>query len=287
MIKFGPSGNSNSFYADGLKHSEEAFKWLAQKNLSAYEYSFGRGIKLSDEKAILMANESHKYNIEISVHAPYYINFSNQSSDMIKKSISYLLNSAQKLVLFGGKRVIFHPATVGKLTRKEAFELCKKNFNILLSEIYSNNMQDIYFCPETMGKINQIGDEIEIANLCKMDKCLLPTIDFGHLNARTLGGLNSIDDFKRIINNIADLLGDFKTKNMHVHFSKIKYSKGGEVRHLTFEDNFFGPSYENFLEVVSLYDLSPIIICESDGTQAEDAQTMQNYFFNIKKNTGV
>ena len=85
---------------------------------------------------------------------------------MIQKSIAYLINSAKKLRLLGGNRVVFHPASVGKLSRDEAIYLCNKNFDLLLSAIYDNNMQDLYFCPETMGKINQIGDELEIAQLC-------------------------------------------------------------------------------------------------------------------------
>lgn len=281
MIRFGPSGNSNSFYNDGNKRSEQAFAWLAKNGLNAYEYSFGRGINIGEEKAVLMAIESQKYDIQISVHAPYYINFANPAEEMINKSISYLINSAKKLKKLGGDRVVFHPATVGKLTRQEALCLAKKNFEKLLNEIYSNDLNDVYFCPETMGKINQIGDEIEIANLVAMDKCLLPTMDFGHLNARTLGGLKTQDDFCRIIDNVANIIGEEKTKNMHVHFSCIEYSKGGEVRHLTFDDQIYGPSYKNFLNVVSKYNLSPVIICESDGTQAEDAKTMQDYFKQI------
>lgn len=282
MIKFGPSGNSNSFYAEGNKHSEQAFKWLSQKGLTAYEYSFGRGINISDVKCLLMRNQSEKYGVEISVHAPYYINFSNPSEEMINKSVAYVINSAKKLQMLGGKRLVFHSATLGKMNRNEAFELCKKNFVKLLEAIYFNNLQELTFCPETMGKINQIGDETEIATLCAMDKCLTPTIDFGHLNARTLGGLKEDNDFRRVIDNVMNIIGEEKTKNLHVHFSKIEYSKGGEVKHLTFADEQYGPSYEKFLQVVSQYELSPVIICESDGTQAEDAQQMKNYYESIK-----
>lgn len=283
MIKFGPSGNSNSFYAEGNKHSEQAFEWLSTKGLTAYEYSFGRGINISDAKSLLMREQSEKYGVEISVHAPYYINFSNPSEEMIKKSIDYLINTAKKLQILGGKRVIFHPATVGKMSRDEAFLLCKKNFEKLLNAIYLNNLQELIFCPETMGKINQIGDEKEIATLCAMDKSLIPTLDFGHLNARTLGGLKNKDDFCRIIDNVMNIIGEVKTKNIHVHFSKIEYSNGGEVKHLTFADNLYGPSYEKFLQVVSLYNITPVVICESNGTQAEDAQQMKNYYESITK----
>lgn len=281
MILFGPSGNSNSFYADGNKKSEQAFEWLAKKGLNAYEYSFGRGINIGEEKARVMRAESEKYGVKISVHAPYYINFSNQSDDMIEKSVSYVLNSAVKVRQLGGDRIVFHPASVGKMTREQAFELCKKNFDKLLTAVYAANMQDLRFCPETMGKINQIGDEREIATLCAMDDCLIPTVDFGHLNARTLGGLKTTDDFRRVIDNMMAICGEDKVRKMHVHFSKIEYSAGGEVRHLTFDDDLFGPDFVPLARVIKEYDLSPVVICESDGTQAEDALKMKNIFYNI------
>ena len=39
MIRFGPSGNSAEFYEAGYKHTYEAMKWIAEKGITAYEYS--------------------------------------------------------------------------------------------------------------------------------------------------------------------------------------------------------------------------------------------------------
>lgn len=40
-----------------------------------------------------------------------------------------------------------------------------------------------------MGKKNNLGSVDEIIEICKIDEFLLPTIDFGHINAFTGGGL--------------------------------------------------------------------------------------------------
>ena len=73
-------------------------------------------------------------------------------------------------------------------------------------------------------------------------------------------------------------------KNFHVHFSKIEYSVKGEIRHLTFEDKKYGPEFEPLAEALIELDLEPVIICESAGTQVEDAMCMKNAYFNIKNN---
>ena len=38
MIKFGPSGNSESFYAEGFSHTEEAAAFVKKRGLDCFEY---------------------------------------------------------------------------------------------------------------------------------------------------------------------------------------------------------------------------------------------------------
>ena len=75
MVKFGPAGNCKTFYDEGYKRTIEAPKWLKSKGLTAYEYSFGKGFTLPDDTAVLIGEEMKKEGVEISIHAPYYINF--------------------------------------------------------------------------------------------------------------------------------------------------------------------------------------------------------------------
>ena len=86
MIKFGPSGNSLRFYQEGYKSTVDAPLWLANQGLNIYEYSFGRGINISDAKANEIAQKAVENGVEITVHAPYYINLANPSDEMAEKS---------------------------------------------------------------------------------------------------------------------------------------------------------------------------------------------------------
>ncbi len=281
MIKFGPSGNCKRFYDEGHKSTLDAPKWCADQGLNVYEYSFGRGINIGDEKAQAIGDESKKYGVEITVHAPYYINFANPSMDMVEKSFNYVLNSAFKAKVFGGNRIVFHPASVGKMERNDAVALAAERLNMLAALIVQNKLDDCYFCPETMGRINQIGDLQEIVELCKLAEFYLPAIDFGHLNARTHGSLKTEEDYEQLIKLVINELGFERASKMHVHFSKIEYGKGGEIRHLTFADQIYGPEFLPLAKVIKKYGLSPVIICESDGTQADDALTMKATYENL------
>lgn len=278
MIKFGPSGNSESFYAQGYSHTEQSAKFVRDMGLDCFEYSFGRGVRMSEAKAISIGEAFAAQSVEISVHAPYYINFANPSEESAAKSYNYVLDSARVLKLMGGKRCVFHSATQGKLDREEAVALTEERLKVLRDYIYLNGLQDLYFCPETMGKLAQIGTLEEIVRFCKIDPIYLPAVDFGHLNAREQGSLKTVDDYRSRLEYMIGELSYERVKYFHIHFSKIQYSSKGEVRHLTFADDVYGPEFEPLAVALKQLKLVPYVVSESAGTQAEDALAMKQMY---------
>ena len=276
MLRIGPSGNSIGFYESGKKHTYQAPQWLSEIGLTAYEYSFGRGVHITDETAKLIGDEMKKYDIALSIHAPYYTNFANPDPEMIEKSIGYIVQSLNAMKKMGGDRVIFHPATCGKMLRSDAVSLAKSNVEKLMQALNEGlGFDDYVLCPETMGKLAQIGTVEEIVDFCKLDSHLIPCYDFGHINSYSKGGLKGKDDYRKIIDYTFSELGEEKAKNIHIHFSKIQYGNSGEIRHLTFADEIYGPPYEPLAEIIDDYRMTPVIICESKEVMAEDALIMK------------
>ena len=64
---------------------------------------------------------------------------------------------------------------------------------------------------------------------------------------------------------------------------KYKIANCGEKCHLTFDDSVFGPDFEPLMELIYKRNYSPIIICESAGTQAKDALIMKKYYNTLIK----
>ncbi len=281
MIKFGPSGNSTAFTLAGNSKSTQSAKWVKDMGLDCFEYSFGRGVNVSDEKALEIGGAFKEHGVEISVHAPYYINLANLENENAEKSYDYILNSAQKLKYFMGERVVFHPASQGKMVREKAVSLTVERIKALAERIYQNGLENFIFCPETMGKAGQIGTIEEVVEFCKVDKVFTPCVDFGHINARELGSLKTQADYQERLEYMVSELGYERMKNFHVHFSKIEYSAKGEVRHLTFEDTKFGPEFSPLANALKKLKLQPYVICESAGTQDIDALEMKNIYNRI------
>lgn len=281
MIKFGPSGNGEKFYLSGHKHTSEAAEYCKELGLDCFEYSFGRGIMLSESKAAEIGQAFASAGVELSVHAPYFINFANTSDEAAQNSFNYVLNSAKFLKIFGGKRVVFHPAAQGKLTRGDAVRLTEDRLKVLRDYIYLNGFEDFYFCPETMGKLAQIGTLEEIVGYCKIDKIYLPAVDFGHINAREGGSLKTVNDYKSRLDYMIAELGYDRVKHFHVHFSKIMYGGKGEIKHLTFADTQYGPEFEPLAVALKELKLVPYIVSESAGTQDIDAVEMKRIYGSV------
>ena len=277
-IRFGTAGISDSFDAMGFKNSLDIPAYIERFQLHAFEYQCGRGVRLGLDKAAEMARRAEKPDILFSVHAPYFISMSSMVEETRLKSIDYILQSCRLVRALGGRRVIFHSGSCGKQSREEAREKALDTMQRMVKAVDEEGFDDITLCPETMGKIGQLGTLDEVLALCGVDKRITPCIDFGHLNARTLGGIQTKQDYADILDRMQQVLQDERARNFHVHFSRIEWSKGGEKRHWTFADTQFGPEYPPLIQLLKERQLSPVIICESAGTQAEDALSMQKYY---------
>lgn len=271
--KFGPAGNSDSFYAAGHKSTMEAFGWLSEIGLDAYEYQAGNGLRTSEATLAAIGKKAKEHGILMSLHTPYFISLSGVEEEKRLKSIDYIKESIKAAELLMADTIVIHSGSAAKITREEAMSLAR---DTLERTAEATKGTSVKLGLETMGKVNQLGTLEEVIELCKTAPCFVPVVDFGHLNARDVGGVfPDSDAYMRVFDRIGEELGDEVARNLHCHFSKIEYTSAGEKKHLTFADTEFGPDFEGLAEAIVKYDLAPRIICESAGTQAEDALAMK------------
>ncbi len=282
-IIFGPGGNSEEYYQKGYKSSLDRPAYLQNIGLNGYEYQCNKGVHISMDSARILGEQAKKAGVALSIHSQYYVSLSSTEEEKRLKSVDYLLACFRVAKEMGATRIVVHSGSCAKMTRLKAYELSLDTLHKTLARAKEEGYEGIYLCPEVMGKINQLGDFDEVIKLCTTHEMLLPAIDFGHLNARTLGGLKTKEDYLLLFQKMEKKLGREKAKNFHCHFSKIEYTNQGEKRHLTFEDTRFGPEYQPFLEAVFEMQYTPMIICESAGTQDSDALLMKQYYHTLQE----
>ena len=274
--RFGTAGLSDS-YPGKTFDPEKIAAYTAGFGLTAFEYQCGRGVRLAHDKAAALGAACAAKGIALSLHAPYYISMSSLEEDKRLHSIDYLLQSCALVKALGGRRVVFHSGSCGKQSREAALEKALDTMRRAVAAVDAAGYGDCILCPETMGKVNQLGTLDEVLALCSVDARITPCIGFGHLYARSQGtefaGDHAADDYAALLDKL-QVLGPARAAQFHAHFSRIAYTKGGEKCHLTLGDTAYGPPHAPLLALLKARGLAPTIICESDGTQAEDARTL-------------
>lgn len=275
--KFGPAGNAESF---PYKSSVDAPRWLGELGLDCYEYQCGKGVRVKEDTAVALGRQAQEHGIALSLHAPYFINLANPDPESQEKTIGYITSSCLVADQMGATRVVIHSGALMKRTREEAMNIALPFLKEIVAVCQDQGFGHITLCPETMGKINQLGDLDEVLRLCQVHESLIPCVDFGHLYARSLGKDEGGEAVERMLSRMESELGTDRASRFHSHFSHIEFTpNGGEKCHRTFDDDGgYGPAWEPLAQAVAERGWSPTFICESAGTQAEDALTMKRIY---------
>ncbi|MCE5285721.1 MAG: TIM barrel protein [Pelosinus sp.] len=274
---FGPAGNPDAFYLAGHKASLEMPAWLQTQGLTAYEYQCSRGVNIKEETARNIGSEARLHGVKLSIHAPYYISLATNEPKIAENTLRHFMKALETAAWMGADRVVFHIGGPGKQARDTAIEVAKNAFLRVLEERERKGFAHINLAPETMGKQNQLGSVAEVLSFCKLAAHVIPAVDFGHLHAVTGGLYTKAAEYAAVFEQVSKELGAEIAGNLHIHFSKIEFTKAGEKKHWTFADSF-GPPHAPLLAVCALKHFTPRIICESAGTQAKDAKDMQELY---------
>ena len=239
-IRFGTAGTSDSFAAQGYKSSLDVPEYTAKMGLNAFEYQCGRGCVWGWIRPPAWLPLPPSGIILFSVHAPYYISMSSLEEDKRLNSIQYLLQSAAVCRALGGRRIIFHSGSCGKQSGK----LRWRRHWIPCAALWlrwTRRALGYDPVPGDHGQDRTAGHTGRGADAVRRGQPHYPLHRLRPPDARTLGGIQTKADYAAILDRMAEVLGDDRARQFHVHFSRIEYSAGGEKRHWTFADTQFGP----------------------------------------------
>lgn len=280
IIRFGPAGFPINYKGPSI----EVPSYLYNEGLNALEYQATRGIKISKKDAEKLGLNAKKYDIWLTLHAPYFINLAGEKK-VISASKQRLIKSIKAAKWMDAHQVVFHPGYYGK-NIKEAFKKCIKALNDVSEKIDSLGIKNIYLGPETTGKKSQIGSLEEIIEICEKVEKTRPTIDFAHIHARSNGGIKSKDDYIKIIDLIEKRLGSKIVKELHTHFTHVEFTEKGEKKHHTLSEKDYGPNFQWLAEVIIELGLNPVIISESPILDIDSIE-MKKIYFSIIENKKI
>lgn len=257
IIRIGPAGNP----VDYSGSSTGAPKYIHEEGLNAYEYQGTHGVRIGAKSAEQLGENAEKYDVQVSIHGQYWINFASQKDETIEKSKERLFKAARIGSIINAHQVVFHPAYYSERTDEEALKLTIEGMSEVVADLKKENI-DIMLGPETTGKKSQLGSLEEIIELCHEVPMTVPTVDFAHIHARENGRLQGKEDYLHIFEKIENELGPEKAENLHTHFTELEYTEKGEKKHLTYGTDQ-SPPFKPLAEIIVENGYTPTIISES------------------------
>ena len=224
MIRIGQAGIPLSCKGrtnkDGLIYTKEIL------DLNAMEVQFVRGLYVMEEEEANFMNEYAKENdVELHVHAPYYINLAGE--DELDLSYEKIMSSAHIADKMGAQTVVIHPGYYGDKTPDQTLKAIVKNTK-KIQKLMKKEKLKVKIGLETMGKQKVFGSIDEIVEVCKKVEDIIPVIDMGHIHARCNGCLQTQEDFAVIFEKLQPL----NLKNYLIHITGVLYQDGNEQYHL-------------------------------------------------------
>ena len=114
-IKLGPAGIPQKCKGSSI----DGVRFVAEEGLQAMEISFVRGVKMGNEMALKLGEVAKQSGVELSVHAPYYINLASHEKKIQKESIQRINDSLERAHLMGAKIVVIHAGYYGEHRSEE------------------------------------------------------------------------------------------------------------------------------------------------------------------------
>ena len=225
MIRIGQAGIPLSCKGrtnkDGLVYTKQVL------DLNAMEIQFVRGLYImEDEEAQFLHDYAKENDVELHVHAPYYINLAGDSKE-VELSFDKILYSARLADKMGAKTVVVHPGFYGEDSPKKTMKKITKNVKKITTTFNKEKLK-VKLGLETMGKKRVFGSLDEIIEICKNVKGVIPVVGLGHIHARTNGGLKKREDFEEIFQKLKPL----RLRHYLLHVTGVMYEDGNEYYHV-------------------------------------------------------
>ncbi len=247
--------------------------YLADQDLFAFEIGWVRSVRVSEKTCAEIKSTAEAANVQLSVHAPYYINL-NADDDEWPKSRKRLMDAARAGFLAGATDIVFHPGSYFERPAKEVLEVAIPRLAGCVTELRDED-NTVRLRPETMGKGAMLGSLSDTLEMSKAIDGVEPCLDFAHLHARAGdGSMNSYDEWMDAFKAYQKAIGKAALSRLHCHLSGIEYSEKGERNHLFLAESDF--DLGALIHALSDSGCKGRIVCESPEDMDKDAHVIKS-----------
>ena len=187
---------------------------------------------------------ARELDIELSVHAPYYMDFADVDG-LAQKSMDSVVWGGLLAEALQAHVVVTHLGRYGELEPAVALERSRDNL-VAVRERFKAAKLAPAIGIEASGLQEVVGSLDELLWIAKAVKGVVPVLNFAHLHAREGGLLRRPEDFEAVFEKVEKVISG----HYHAHFSGVEHSGGNEIRYTPIKkgDLRFEPLAECLLE---------------------------------------
>ena len=254
---------------------------ISELDMDALELGWVRAVRVSEKTCESIKTAGREKDVQISVHAPYFINLNADDEEWLKAR-KRLMDAAHYGNLAGATDIVFHPGSYFKQPPEKVLPIAILRLKDCVRELHQTGNQ-VVLRPETMGKSAMLGSLEDTIEMSLAVPGVQPCLDFAHLHARPGdGSLNTYDEWARLLEKYGNALGDGALCSLHTHLSGIEYTKKGEKNHLTIEEADL--DLKSLLQALYDFNCCGRILCESP-TLEEDALFIKQSWLEVLGST--
>ena len=151
----------------------------------------------------------------------------------VLRSVDTLMRTYVQADILGAREIVLHPGSLYGAPEAEASRRFAENLQRFMAQL---GKTDICLMIETAGKVGQMGSVDMILDVAATIKGVGPCIDFGHVHARSLGGLETADAIAQVFARIDEFQRSNPDTPTHFHYTPIHYGPRGEIQHRALSD---------------------------------------------------
>ena len=254
---------------------------IHELDMGALELGWVRAVRVSEKTCESIKTAGREKNVQVSVHAPYFINL-NADDEEWPKARKRLMDAAHYGNLAGATDIVFHPGSYFKQPPEKVLPIAILRLEDCVQELHQTGNQ-VVLRPETMGKSAMLGSLEDTIEMSLAVPGVQPCLDFAHLHARPGdGSMNTYDEWARLLEIYGNALGDGALCSLHTHLSGIEYTNKGEKNHLTLEEADL--DLKALLQALYDFNCCGRILCESP-TLEDDALIIKQSWLEVSGST--
>lgn len=247
-----PASTPGSGTVEGLRKAHSL-------GISAMELEWVQQVPKGPERMREIRETAVSLSMELTVHAPYYVNLNSPEKAKLEASKRRVLDALSMAELCGARSVCVHAAFYLGMDPADAYVNIRRATADILKH-KTKRFPHVNLAYETMGKPSQFGTLEEVLKLSS-EFGIYPCVDPAHMHARENGAWNTAAEWHTMLDLYAKRLGKASLKKMHMHYSGIEYTAKGERRHLPLQKS--DARWKDFLAVLRERKVEGVVVCES------------------------